>query len=69
MREFVRHIASVFVVLIVTVAGWSRSTKADEPAAAPPKIEVLTNSIGMKLARIPAGKFVMGSPRAEPERA
>ncbi|MBC7820550.1 MAG: formylglycine-generating enzyme family protein, partial [Planctomycetaceae bacterium] len=45
----------------------SRSTKADEPAA-PPKIEVVTNSIGMKLARIPAGKFTMGSPRTEPER-
>ena len=32
------------------------------------KVEVITNSIGMKLARIPAGKFQMGSPRGETER-
>jgi formylglycine-generating enzyme required for sulfatase activity len=30
--------------------------------------KVLTNSIGMKLAHIPAGKFMMGSPAAEEER-
>jgi formylglycine-generating enzyme required for sulfatase activity len=30
--------------------------------------EVLTNSIGMKLAPIPAGKFLMGSPEDEKER-
>ena len=60
--------ALAYVALIVMVAAWSRSTNADEPAATPSKIEVLTNSIGMKLARIPAGKFVMGSPRTEPER-
>jgi formylglycine-generating enzyme required for sulfatase activity len=30
--------------------------------------EIVTNSVGMKLARIPAGKFVMGSPRTEPAR-
>ena len=30
--------------------------------------KVLTNSIDMKLARIPAGKFLMGSPPTEPER-
>lgn len=35
-------------------------------AAAEPKI--LTNSLGMKLARIPAGTFQMGSPRSERER-
>jgi formylglycine-generating enzyme required for sulfatase activity len=29
---------------------------------------LLTNSIGMKLAPIPAGKFLMGSPRDEAER-
>ncbi len=31
-------------------------------------VEVVTNSVGMKLARIPAGKFMMGSPRTEPDR-
>lgn len=37
------------VATIVMVAAWSRSTSADEPAGAPPKIEVVTNSIGMEL--------------------
>ena len=32
------------------------------------KDKTITNSIGMKLARIPAGKFQMGSPAAEDER-
>jgi formylglycine-generating enzyme required for sulfatase activity len=30
--------------------------------------KVITNSIGMKLALIPAGKFTMGSPKMEMER-
>jgi len=30
--------------------------------------KVITNSLGMKLARIPAGKFKMGSPATEAER-
>src|SRR5947209_3602517 len=30
--------------------------------------KVITNSIGMKLTLIPAGKFLMGSPPAEKER-
>ena len=34
----------------------------------PPPAAVVTNAIGMKLARIPAGRFQMGSPPAEPER-
>ena len=35
-----------------------------EPAAPPKEV---TNSIGMKLALIPAGKFLMGSPKDEQE--
>jgi formylglycine-generating enzyme required for sulfatase activity len=31
-------------------------------------IKVITNSIGMKLSLIPAGKFLMGSPRTEADR-
>ena len=31
-------------------------------------MQVLTNSIGMKLVNVPAGKFLMGSPEAEAER-
>jgi formylglycine-generating enzyme required for sulfatase activity len=38
------------------------------PAADPPGDKVLTNSLGMKLAPIPAGKFLMGSPADEVER-
>ena len=30
--------------------------------------KIVTNSVGMKLARIPAGTFMMGSPRNEPNR-
>jgi len=37
-------------------------------APAQDKRQVITNSIGMKLARIPAGIFMMGSPRKEAER-
>jgi len=38
------------------------------PAADTPENKVITNSIGMKLASIPAGKFMMGSPAEEAER-
>jgi formylglycine-generating enzyme required for sulfatase activity len=38
------------------------------PAADTPESKVLTNSIGMKLALIPAGTFLMGSPADEAER-
>ena len=41
---------------------------APATALAQEKTQVITNSIGMKLARIPAGTFMMGSPRKEAER-
>ncbi len=34
----------------------------------PPGSKTITNSIGMKLVRIPAGKFTMGSPKDEKDR-
>jgi formylglycine-generating enzyme required for sulfatase activity len=45
---------------------WARSTLAIEPSAkdssASPLVkQVITNSIGMRLARIPAGEFMMGN--------
>jgi formylglycine-generating enzyme required for sulfatase activity len=43
------------------------SASRAQEAGAPPKL--ITNSIGMKLALIPAGKFLMGSPATEDERA
>lgn len=36
--------------------------------AAQAQTEITTNSIGMKLSRIPAGSFQMGSPKSEAER-
>jgi hypothetical protein len=49
----------------VVLPGW---TKALVPGSkTPPK--TITNSIGMKLARIPAGAFTMGSPKKEQEQA
>jgi formylglycine-generating enzyme required for sulfatase activity len=38
------------------------------PAPSEDGDKVITNSVGMKLTLIPAGKFLMGSPAAEPER-
>src|SRR5262245_44199287 len=40
----------------------------DKAAGEPQAGTVITNSIGMKLAYIPAGKFMMGSPADEAER-
>ena len=45
----------IFLILTLQVA------QAEAPKS-------VTNSIGMKLLRIPPGTFKMGSPRAEPER-
>jgi formylglycine-generating enzyme required for sulfatase activity len=44
-----------------------RKTSADPPKDKD-KEKVITNSIGMKLAYIPAGKFMMGSPADEADR-
>ena len=38
------------------------------PAANSAEPQIITNSIKMKLARIPEGSFMMGSPRSEAER-
>ena len=44
------------------------ATTAHGQDAAAHKIEIVTNSIGMKLSHIPAGTFQMGSPKSEVER-
>jgi len=43
----------------------TETTPGTEPAAPPVELEVVTNTIGMKLALIPAGEFMMGSPGVE----
>src|SRR5436190_13477298 len=54
-------VASVLALLVLPV----------DAAPAPKKVnkDKLTNSIGMKLVRIPAGKFKMGSPTEEKGRS
>ena len=51
----------VACILTIALVAASRSARSDEA-------KIITNSIGMKLARIPAGTFIMGSPRNEAER-
>ncbi|MDA1232144.1 MAG: formylglycine-generating enzyme family protein, partial [Planctomycetota bacterium] len=43
-------------------------TTPNSSARAQDEVETVTNSIGMKLALIPAGTFTMGSPSGEAER-
>ena len=51
----------VVSILATTLVAGPRSVRSDD-------VKIITNSIGMKLARIPAGTFVMGSPRSEAQR-
>jgi formylglycine-generating enzyme required for sulfatase activity len=48
-------------ILVSTIIGGPRSAWSDEPMT-------ITNSINMKMVRIPAGTFLMGSPPHEAER-
>lgn len=54
------HFAALCLVTLVPCLGAPAAFSAEPP--------VVTNSIGMKLARIPSGSFMMGSPRSEAER-
>ena len=56
---------TVLLILTMLQPAWSVQPSSNKSTAKP---KVITNSIGMKLARIPAGKFTMGSPRDEAER-
>ncbi len=57
------RLSACLIMLIVAVCFALRAT-----AVAQDKEKVITNSIGLKLTLIPAGKFLMGSPAKEPER-
>ena len=50
---------------VVAAAGFSPVARAQE---SPHQVEIVTNSIGMKLSRIPGGTFQMGSTKDEEER-
>jgi formylglycine-generating enzyme required for sulfatase activity len=57
---------TLLLVLCAALVGLPEAGRsAPAPTSIPPK---LTNSIGMKLVRIPAGKFKMGSPKDEKDR-
>ncbi len=58
-----QHIAAMFVIVALVAPGFAKAVEPDVGAAS-----TITNSLGMKLAQIPAGTFLMGSPRNEAER-
>jgi formylglycine-generating enzyme required for sulfatase activity len=63
-------IPALLVGLGVSVLGLLLLVDLPAPvnAADPDPSKVITNSLGMKLAYIPAGKFLMGSPAGEADR-
>ena len=69
--SFFRHWVfchSSFTLAIAVVSVADIASGQVDGKVLPKKIDVITNSIGMKLANIPAGKFMMGSPVGEKER-
>ncbi len=54
------------VVLFAMLGRGRTPADAGTPGAAPEPPKEVVNSIGMKLVRIPAGTFIMGSPETEP---
>jgi len=60
--------ARMLTSLFVLALGGLYAVSAPEAIRLPDDPKVVTNSIAMKLAPIPAGKFQMGSPAAEEER-
>jgi len=64
-----RHRLRLASCLLAVIAANARPGSCAEPTRADaPVIRTITNSIDMKLARIPAGKFMMGSALSELER-
>lgn len=63
----VRFFALATLALAIALAV-ARLSWADALRAAPQSGDTITNSIGVKLAFIPAGEFAMGSPPNEPGR-
>jgi formylglycine-generating enzyme required for sulfatase activity len=63
------HVGQILVLTIVLAGfiAWA-STDGETGATSASTLDTITNSIGMRLARIPAGIFEMGSPHDELER-
>jgi formylglycine-generating enzyme required for sulfatase activity len=68
----IRWLAVLFVptALLAAFLVWPRQleTQAVEPQGKSSAPRTITNSIGMKLVLVPAGKFKMGSPEGEKDR-
>src|SRR5438270_669800 len=65
MKEKVLTVLSALLAL--AAGGLLAKAERDRPKA-PASAKAITNSIGMKLVLIPAGKFLMGSPQTEKDR-
>jgi formylglycine-generating enzyme required for sulfatase activity len=65
----VRWLAAAVVLGAVVVWPWWPEIYATSDRKGVQKPKEFTNSIGMKLVRIPAGKFTMGSPKTEKDRS
>jgi formylglycine-generating enzyme required for sulfatase activity len=69
LRELLRILRDLGIVVVVVLVIWKVATDdndnnqdGSEFGAVPAnKVTLMTNSIGMTLARIPAGEFLMGS--------
>ncbi len=59
--SMLRSLTCLLALTWIAVISWPTTRGQDADKA-------ITNSIDMKLAYIPAGKFLMGSPSSEPER-
>lgn len=72
MRQFPKNLSLMLVFLLaLPVTGFAESKNQEEKLKAGTETSsvTLTNSIGMKFKLIPAGSFLMGSPKSEKNRA
>jgi formylglycine-generating enzyme required for sulfatase activity len=59
--------AGLTLVTLLTLCG-SGTVGKEGPRVSTQKQQIITNGVGMRLVRIPAGKFKMGSPKNERDR-